>query len=88
MGEPAVAREPVHFLLPADEKEVPLGQQDEVVVPVQHSPGIAVDEVLELAEIPLGGHGRQLVLDGVDLLLCGIPQELKVIHIAKQNIAA
>ena len=88
LGEPAVAREPADLLLPADEEEVPLGQQDEVVVAVKHSPGIAVDEVLELAEVPLGGHGRQLVLDGVDLLLCCVPQEFKkVIYAAKQNIA-
>ena len=70
--------EPVDLLLPADEEDVPLGQHDEVVVPVQDSPGVAVYEVLELPEAPPGGYVGQLVLDGVDLLLYDVEREHEV----------
>ena len=71
LAQPAVTSlcEPVDLLLPADEEEVPLGQHDEVVVPVQDSSGVAVYEVLQFPETAPRGYTGQLVLDGVDLLL-------------------
>ena len=72
----------INQLFPRDEEVVPLGQEDEVVVPVEDGAGIVPDEVLEPLEVVQSRYVVELLLDVCDLGLHHVHGDGEVAEIA------